>query len=192
MLTILSYRSITTLQLLPSTSTHSNVSANKGNRARDGQQLFWTPESFCCQSWRACQWYSDNEDGWNYQVKMSCRYSAVLVVHSTTHTVRALFSPTTRSCNTICLVPFTPFRTSSLITNYVPLSRYVCMLKLPALYGVGADYQEDNLGLIQKRADIAHAAHSSWKVLAHQIWKPVRMFYEHGTGQDRLLLLCDI
>ena len=32
------------------------------------------------------------------------------------------------------------------------------MLKSPALYGVGADYQEDDLGLIQKRADIAHSA----------------------------------
>ncbi|KIM35850.1 hypothetical protein M413DRAFT_449581 [Hebeloma cylindrosporum] len=35
---------------------------------------------------------------------------------------------------------------------------YVRMLKSPALYGVGADYQEDDLGLIQKRADIAHSA----------------------------------
>jgi len=31
------------------------------------------------------------------------------------------------------------------------------MLKSPALYGVGADYQEDDLGLIQKRANIAHS-----------------------------------
>jgi len=37
-------------------------------------------------------------------------------------------------------------------------SSYVRMLKSPALYGVGADYQEDDLGLIQKRADIAHSA----------------------------------
>jgi replicative superfamily II helicase len=59
------------------------------------------------------------------------------------------------------LFPFTPFlwcHTSSLITDYAPLSRYVRMLKSPALYGVGADYQEDDLGLIQKRADIAHSA----------------------------------
>ncbi|KAF8156619.1 Sec63 Brl domain-containing protein [Crassisporium funariophilum] len=35
---------------------------------------------------------------------------------------------------------------------------YVRMLKSPALYGVGADYQEDDEGLIQKRADIAHSA----------------------------------
>ena len=32
------------------------------------------------------------------------------------------------------------------------------MLKLPALYCVGADYQKDDLGLIQKCADIAHSA----------------------------------
>ncbi|KAF7338196.1 putative ATP dependent RNA helicase [Mycena venus] len=35
---------------------------------------------------------------------------------------------------------------------------YVRMLKSPGLYGVGVDYQEDDLGLIQKRADIAHSA----------------------------------
>jgi len=37
-------------------------------------------------------------------------------------------------------------------------SRYVRMLKSPGLYGVGIDYQEDNVSLIQKRADIAHSA----------------------------------
>ncbi|KAG1789995.1 putative RNA helicase [Suillus plorans] len=35
---------------------------------------------------------------------------------------------------------------------------YVRMLKSPGLYGVGVDYQEDDNGLIQKRADIAHSA----------------------------------
>ncbi|KAI9462917.1 Sec63-domain-containing protein [Lactarius psammicola] len=35
---------------------------------------------------------------------------------------------------------------------------YVRMLKSPALYGVGADYQEDDPGLVQKRADIIHSA----------------------------------
>ncbi|KAH9059761.1 putative RNA helicase [Lactarius vividus] len=35
---------------------------------------------------------------------------------------------------------------------------YVRMLKSPALYGVGADYQDDDPGLIQKRADIIHSA----------------------------------
>ncbi|KAG1730314.1 putative RNA helicase, partial [Suillus lakei] len=35
---------------------------------------------------------------------------------------------------------------------------YVRMLKSPGLYGVGVDYQEDDSGLIQKRADIAHSA----------------------------------
>ena len=36
------------------------------------------------------------------------------------------------------------------------VNRYVRMLRAPALYGVGADYQEDDDGLIQKRADIIH------------------------------------
>ncbi|EGO30085.1 putative RNA helicase [Serpula lacrymans var. lacrymans S7.9] len=35
---------------------------------------------------------------------------------------------------------------------------YVRMLKSPALYEVGIDYQEDDSGLIQKRADIVHSA----------------------------------
>ncbi|KAG8216298.1 putative RNA helicase [Butyriboletus roseoflavus] len=35
---------------------------------------------------------------------------------------------------------------------------YVRMLKSPGLYGVGVDYQEDDGGLIQKRADIVHSA----------------------------------
>lgn len=32
------------------------------------------------------------------------------------------------------------------------------MLKSPALYSVGVDYQEDDLGLVQKHADIIHTA----------------------------------
>src|ERR1700691_4420439 len=32
------------------------------------------------------------------------------------------------------------------------------MLKTPGLYGIGVDYQEDDGGLVQKRADIAHSA----------------------------------
>ncbi|KAI0302834.1 Sec63-domain-containing protein [Multifurca ochricompacta] len=35
---------------------------------------------------------------------------------------------------------------------------YVRMLKSPALYSVSADYQEDDPGLLQKRADIIHSA----------------------------------
>ncbi|KAJ7046921.1 putative RNA helicase [Mycena alexandri] len=35
---------------------------------------------------------------------------------------------------------------------------YVRMLKSPGLYGVGVDYQDDDTGLIQKRADIVHSA----------------------------------
>ena len=35
---------------------------------------------------------------------------------------------------------------------------YVRMLKDPALYSIGADYQEDDPSLVQKRADIVHTA----------------------------------
>ncbi|KAF9237747.1 putative RNA helicase [Melanogaster broomeanus] len=35
---------------------------------------------------------------------------------------------------------------------------YVRMLKSPGLYGVGVDYEEDDNGLVQKRADIVHSA----------------------------------
>ncbi|KIJ15196.1 hypothetical protein PAXINDRAFT_169339 [Paxillus involutus ATCC 200175] len=35
---------------------------------------------------------------------------------------------------------------------------YVRMLKSPGLYGIGVDYQDDDNGLIQKRADIVHSA----------------------------------
>ncbi|KIK97275.1 hypothetical protein PAXRUDRAFT_825079 [Paxillus rubicundulus Ve08.2h10] len=35
---------------------------------------------------------------------------------------------------------------------------YVRMLKSPSLYGIGVDYQDDDNGLIQKRADIVHSA----------------------------------
>ena len=32
------------------------------------------------------------------------------------------------------------------------------MLRSPALYSVGVDYQEDDGGLVQKRADVVHSA----------------------------------
>jgi pre-mRNA-splicing helicase BRR2 len=35
---------------------------------------------------------------------------------------------------------------------------YVRLLKSPALYSVSADYQDDDPGLVQKRADIIHTA----------------------------------
>ena len=38
------------------------------------------------------------------------------------------------------------------------VTRYVHMLKSPGLYGVGIDYQGDDGGVIQKRADIVHSA----------------------------------
>ena len=56
------------------------------------------------------------------------------------------------------------------------LNRYVRMLKSPALYGVGADYQEDDNGLIQKRADIIHSA-------AVLLEKCQLLKYERSTGR---------
>ena len=50
------------------------------------------------------------------------------------------------------------------------------MLKAPALYGVGADYQEDDDGLIQKRADIIHSA-------AVLLEKCQLVKYERSTGR---------
>ena len=50
------------------------------------------------------------------------------------------------------------------------------MLKAPALYGVGADYQEDDDGLIQKRADIIHSA-------AILLEKCQLVKYERSTGR---------
>ncbi len=50
------------------------------------------------------------------------------------------------------------------------------MLKSPALYGVGADYQEDDSGLIQKRADIIHSA-------AVLLEKCQLLKYERTTGR---------
>ena len=42
-----------------------------------------------------------------------------------------------------------------MLTYYISFAR---LLKLPALYYVSADYQEDHPSLIQKRADIIHSA----------------------------------
>ena len=50
------------------------------------------------------------------------------------------------------------------------------MLRAPALYGVGADYQEDDDGLIQKRADIIHSA-------AILLEKCQLVKYERSTGR---------
>ncbi|KAG1851374.1 Sec63 Brl domain-containing protein [Suillus subluteus] len=50
-------------------------------------------------------------------------------------------------------------RAQVMLTQVVAHSlHYVRMLKSPGLYCVGVDYQEDDNGLIQKRADIAHSA----------------------------------
>ncbi|KAF8415524.1 hypothetical protein L210DRAFT_3398038 [Boletus edulis BED1] len=38
------------------------------------------------------------------------------------------------------------------------LARYVRILKSPGSYGVRVDYQEDDDGLVHKRADIVHSA----------------------------------
>jgi len=50
------------------------------------------------------------------------------------------------------------------------------MLKSPALYSVGVDYQQDDTGLIQKRADIAHSA-------AVLLEKCQLIKYERSTGR---------
>ncbi|KAF8631115.1 hypothetical protein AX17_005160 [Amanita inopinata Kibby_2008] len=52
---------------------------------------------------------------------------------------------------------------------------YVRMLKLPSLYSVGVDYQDD-AGLIQKRADIVHTA-------AVMLEKCQLLKYERSTGR---------
>jgi pre-mRNA-splicing helicase BRR2 len=49
------------------------------------------------------------------------------------------------------------FHLVNLQTDVLSIGMSAC-LKLPALYGVGVDYQEDDGGLVQKRADIAHSA----------------------------------
>lgn len=54
---------------------------------------------------------------------------------------------------------------------------YVRMLKSPGLYGVGADYQDENdPGLVQKRADIVHSA-------AVMLEKCQLVKYERSTGR---------
>lgn len=50
------------------------------------------------------------------------------------------------------------------------------MLRSPALYSVGVDYQEDDSGLIQKRADIVHSA-------AVLLEKCSLIKYERSTGR---------
>ena len=50
------------------------------------------------------------------------------------------------------------------------------MLKSPALYQVGADYQDDDPSLIQKRADIIHSA-------AALLEKCTLMKYERASGR---------
>ena len=47
---------------------------------------------------------------------------------------------------------------SLLLPNLTIVCSYIRMLKSPALYSVGVDYQEDDGALVQKRADIAHSA----------------------------------
>jgi hypothetical protein len=56
------------------------------------------------------------------------------------------------------------------------------MLRSPGLYGVGVDYQEDDVGLIQKRADIIHSA-------AVLLEKCQLIKYERSTGRFQSLEL---
>ncbi|KAL1719126.1 Sec63 Brl domain-containing protein [Schizophyllum commune] len=53
---------------------------------------------------------------------------------------------------------------------------YVRMLKDPSLYSVGVDYQVDDVGLVQKRADIVHSA-------ATLLEKSQLLKYERATGR---------
>ncbi|KAG6914415.1 hypothetical protein DXG01_000484, partial [Tephrocybe rancida] len=59
---------------------------------------------------------------------------------------------------------------------------YVRMLRSPGLYGVGVDYQDDDTGLIQKRADIIHSA-------AVLLEKCQLLKYERATGRFQSLEL---
>ena len=60
--------------------------------------------------------------------------------------------------------------------------RYVRMLKAPGIYEVGVDYQQDDIGLIQKRADIVHSA-------AVLLEKCQLIKYERSTGRFQSLEL---
>ena len=59
-------------------------------------------------------------------------------------------------------------------THLIPF-RYVRMLKSPALYGIGEDY-EDDVGLVQKCADIVHSA-------AVLLEKSQLIKYERASGR---------
>ncbi|KAG5640834.1 hypothetical protein DXG03_006882 [Asterophora parasitica] len=59
---------------------------------------------------------------------------------------------------------------------------YVRMLKSPGLYGVGVDYQDEDGGLIQKRADIIHSA-------AVLLEKCQLLKYERSSGRFQSLEL---
>jgi len=53
-----------------------------------------------------------------------------------------------------------PVRVSSfspLLPNLTLVCSYIRILRSPALYSVGVDYQEEDGALVQKRADIAHS-----------------------------------
>jgi len=47
---------------------------------------------------------------------------------------------------------------SPLLPNLTLVCSYIRMLKSPALYSVGVDYQEEDGAPVQKRTDIAHSA----------------------------------
>jgi pre-mRNA-splicing helicase BRR2 len=66
-----------------------------------------------------------------------------------------------------------------MISNLIALFvRYVRMLKLPSLYSVGVNYQQDDVGLIQKRADI-QVVHSAAVIPE----KCQLIKYERSTGR---------
>ena len=66
------------------------------------------------------------------------------------------------------------------------------MLKSPALYGVGADYQEDDSGLIQKRADSIHSAAVLLEKCQLLKYERTTGRFQSTDGEDCVALLCDI
>ena len=65
---------------------------------------------------------------------------------------------------------------SPLLPNLTLVYSYIRMLKSPALYSVGVDYQEDDGALLQKRADVAHS-------VAFLLEKCQLIKYERSSGR---------
>ncbi len=68
-----------------------------------------------------------------------------------------------------------PYPLKEVLTCHINIISYVHMLKLPMLYYVSTGYQEDDPGLVQKRADIIHS-------VAVLLEKCNLVKYEHASG----------